>query len=129
MQCNWKTEVKDERERAGLSVSICEEALDKFGRSDDSLAGLISEHNISVRDFMLLSLVTDQDCFDIDQLARALGLDNETVLRSVSRLSAAELLCPDVDLPDRGLDERVCVSQAGRKLARRILETFSGDDA
>ena len=77
---------------------------------------------------MLLSLVTDQDCFDIDQLERALGLDNEAVRRSVSRLSAAELLCPDADLPDEDLDKRVCVSEAGKELARRIHRTISGDD-
>ena len=118
----------DERERAGLSTSICEEALNKFGDSDDSLAGVINEHGISVRDFMLLSLVSDQDCFDIDQLGRALGLDVDALLRSVARLSAAALLCRDYNLPDRGLDHRVCVSDAGKELTRRILKTISNID-
>lgn len=120
-------EVTVERERAGLAISICEEALSKFGQSDDSLAGIIREHDISVRDFMLLSLVTDQNCFDIDQLERALGLHNKAVLRSIGRLTAAELLCPYVDPSDRELDRRICASQAGKKLARRILSTISGD--
>ena len=128
-QCDWKTDVKDERERAGLSTSICEAALNQFGQSDDSLAGVIGEHDISVRDFMLLSLVCDQNCFDIDQLERALGLENDAVTRSVERLSAASLLCPDVDIPETSLDKRVCASEAGKKLARRILRTISDFDA
>lgn len=117
----------DERERAGQSISICEEALKKFGESDDSLAEVMHEHDISVRDFMLLSLVTDQDCFDIEQLGRALGLAKDEVKRSVARLSSAALLCPDPDIQDGTLDERVCASKAGKSFARRILAMISVD--
>lgn len=118
----------DERERGGLSHSICEEALNQFGNSEDSLAGVIQEFDISVRDFMLLSLVSDQNCFDIDQLERALGLENDAVMRSVDRLSAASLVGPDRDIPDCGLDHRVCASESGKKLARRILRTIRDND-
>ena len=128
MQYIWNTRVSDKRERAGQSISICEEALSKFEVSDDSLAGVFRRHDISVTDFMLLSLVADQDCLDIEQLARALGLEKDVVMRSVGRLSAATLLCSDPETPAGNVDERVCASSAGKTLARRILLTISGDD-
>ena len=43
-----------------LTRSICEEALDSFSQSDDSLADLIEDNHIEVRDFMVLSFVCDQ---------------------------------------------------------------------
>ena len=106
----WKTYVTDDRERAGLSISICEEALSKFGQSDDSLVGVIREHDISVRDFMLLSLVCDQECFEVEQLARALGLEIEEILRSILRLAAADMVCADPDLPSVKTEKRVCAT-------------------
>lgn len=105
----------------GLTTSICEEALSRFRSSDDSLAGIIAEQNISVRDFMLLSLVCDQTCFDLDQLARALGLKSADVHHSVERLTAARLLFGQDD-------QRVCVSDAGRELTRRILGTLENPE-
>jgi len=77
---------------------------------------------------MMLSLVCDQECFDVDQLTRALGLARDDVLLSVGRLSAAALLCPDQEMPHLGLDRRVCASKSGKKLADRILQTITGDD-
>ena len=117
----------DERYRIGLSKSICEEALYEFGRSDDSLAGMIEQYDIRVRDFMLLSLVCDQDCFELDQLGRALGLDRQEVENSASQLIAAGLLRKD-DEAAANRDERVCASDAGRRLSSRILRSISGDD-
>lgn len=128
MQYIWKTRVIDKRERASQSISICEEALYKFEVSDDSLAGVLRGHDISVRDFMLLSLVADQDCLEIEQLARALGLEKDVVMRSVRRLSAAALLCSDPETPAGHVDSRVCASCTGKTLARRILSTVSGDE-
>lgn len=127
MQYIWNTHVTDKRERASQSISICEEALYKFEVSDDSLAGVLRRHDISVRDFMLLSLVADQDCLEIEQLARALGLEKDVVMRSVRRLSAAALLCSDPETSTGHVDSRVCASSTGKTLARRILFTVSGD--
>jgi hypothetical protein len=128
MQYTWNTHVTDKRERASQSISICEEALYKFEVSDDSLAGVLRRHDISVRDFMLLSLVADQGCFEIEQLARALGLEKDAVKRCVRRLSAAALLGPDLEAPAGDVDSRVCASNMGKALARRILLTISGGD-
>lgn len=114
----------DDGTQAGLSRSICEEALNQFGQSDDSLAGVIGEHDISVRDFMLLSLVCDQNCLDTDQLGRALGLGNEEAFRSILRLSTAGMVRADPKLPPEKRDKRVCATDAGQELARRILNSI-----
>ena len=118
----------DKRERASQSISICEEALSKFEVSDDSLAGILRGQDISVRDFMLLSLVADQGCLDVEQLARALGLDEDVVKRCIRRLSAAALLCSDPETPAGNVDSRVCASSTGKTLAHRILSTIAGDE-
>jgi biotin operon repressor len=110
-----------ESNKDGLTRSICEEALDRFGESDDSLAGLIAQHSIGSRDFMLLSLVCDQDAFDVDQLSRALGLSRTKTSESIGRLTEAGLVKHNGAqyLMDDGAE--VTTTVAGRVLARRIL--------
>jgi len=106
----------------GLTRSICEEALNRFGESDDSLAGMIAQHSIGFRDFMLLSLVCDQDAFDVDQLSRALGLNREATGKSIERLADAGLVKHNgaQSLLEEGAE--VSTTVAGRVLARRILD-------
>ena len=116
----------DDRDRNSESISISESALNLFSLSDDSLAAIVKAHDISVRDFMLLSLVSDQDCFNFDQLARALGLTLKEVTRSVNRLSGAGLLRPDENAPAGDRNQRVCATEAGKRMSRRILESIAG---
>jgi hypothetical protein len=105
-----------------LTRSICEEALHRFGQSDDSLAGMVAQHSIGFRDFMLLSLVCDQEAFDVDQLSRALGLDRGKTNESIERLTDAGLVKHNgaPSLMADGAEVRATV--AGRVLARRILD-------
>lgn len=101
-----------------LTTSICEEALARFRESDDSLAGMIERHAIEVRDFMLLSLLCDQESFDVDQLERALGLGRESIDRCIARLGNAGL----VKHNGAGAEALVVrTTAAGRILAQRIL--------
>lgn len=118
----------DDQARTGLSSSICEEALKRFGQSDDSLANMIEGHNIAVRDFMLLSLVCDQNCFDVPQLRRALGLDELSIFRCIERLANAGLVKPDPSQPTQVRQARVCATPTGQALAKRILDSV-GEDA
>ena len=118
----------DDQARIGLSSSICEEALRRFGQSDDSLANMIEGHNIAVRDFMLLSLVCDQNCFDVPQLRRALGLDELSIFRCIERLANAGLVQRDESTPPQGRQARVCATPTGQALAQRILESV-GENA
>ena len=109
-------------ENQNLTRSICEEALSRFSESDDSLAGTIAQYSIGFRDFMMLSLVCDQDAFDVDQLSRALGLTREQTGSSIQRLTEAGLVKHNgaTSLMDDGAE--VCTTVSGRVLARRILD-------
>lgn len=105
-----------------LTRSICEEALIRFSDSDDSLAGMIEQFSIEVRDFMLLSLVCNQEAFDIDQLGRALGLSRKSTGNCISRLSDAGLVKHNGAASATADGAEVRTTVAGRVLARRILD-------
>ena len=107
-------------DNSDLTRSICEEALTRFSNSADSLAGVIEQYSITVRDFVLLSLVCDQGSFDLDQLGRAFGLTRESTGEAVVRLTAAGLL-----KQNGAEDARVQTTVAGRVLARRILDDIA----
>lgn len=111
-----------------LSRSICQDVLDEFSKSDDSLAQLVEEAQLELRDFMALSLVCDQSTMGVDQLVRALGLGRESVLGCIERLEQAGLIArgnaeyrhDGHERPGFGPD--VTATFRGRKLTRRILE-------
>ena len=102
-----------------LTTSICEAALSSFSASDDSLAGMIEQYAITVRDFMMLSLLCDQESFDLDQLERAVGLNRDELERSLTRLTNAGLIKHN-GVAAKVPEIRTTVS--GRVLARRILD-------
>ena len=103
-----------------LTTSICEEALARFSESDDSLTGMIERYAIKVRDFMLLSLLCDQESFGVDQLERALGLDRDSIDRCIGRVDEAGLVKHNG--AGNGTDSLVVqTTAAGRILAQRIL--------
>lgn len=93
--------------------------MSRFSESDDSLGGLIERHAIRVRDFMLLSLLCDQESFDIGQLERAMGLEPEVLEKSINRLAGAGFVKHNgvaSNIPE------VRTTAAGRILAQRILD-------
>jgi len=119
--------MSDKHLDANLSRSICEEAIEEFSKSDDSLAQLIADAHLDIRDFMALSLVCDQSTLSVDQLVRALGLSRESVLDCVERLEQVGLLArrgnvsghDGHDISGAGID--VSATAQGRRLTRRIL--------
>jgi len=112
-----KKEVPDD-----LTPSICEAALDRFSQSDDSLAGVIEQHNIEVRDFMVLSLICDQTELGIDQLSRALGLSTESVIDCIERMMSAGLLRYQSESSLLLTDHRVQSTDAGQLITQKILD-------
>jgi len=116
------SDLGNNRTRDDLTPSICEEALSRFSRSDDSLAGIIEQHDIDVRDFMLLSLVCDQGELSLEQLTRALGLDTESVAACIERLSNAGLLHVAVDVAALAMHSPVLATSAGQAFTRRVLD-------
>jgi hypothetical protein len=107
-----------------LTPSICEEALNRFSQSEDSLAGVIADHHIDVRDFMILSLICDQDEFSVDQLTRALGLGREAAVQCIETLMSAGLLRIGEDSSLLLADTRIQSTAAGRVFTRRILDNM-----
>ena len=106
-----------------LTPSICEAALDRFSQSDDSLAGVIEQHHIEVRDFMILSLICDQKALGIDQLARALGLTTEVVIDCIDRMTSAGLLRYHSASSLLLTDNRIQSTDAGQLIAQKILDS------
>jgi hypothetical protein len=116
------TQLASDTKNDDLTTSICEAALTRFSESDDSLAGMIAQYAIEVRDFMLLSLLCDQESFDLDQLERAIGLDRESINQSIGRLDDAGLLSHNGFDPGIVDLANVRTTVAGRVLAQRILD-------
>jgi DNA-binding MarR family transcriptional regulator len=106
-----------------LTRSICEAALESLSESDDSLAGLIEENHIDVRDFMVLSFVCDQNEMAIEQLSGTLGFSRSTVIACVERLQTAGLAGYQIIDDTAESSERVIPTAAGREVTDRILSS------
>ncbi len=102
------------------SKSICEAALEHYSTLDDSLAELIKQASIEVRDFMILSFVCDQGCMIIEQISRALGLGEESTQECVDRLIMARLVHYKRSDSETGDNLEVTPTSTGRRVARRI---------
>lgn len=109
------------RPPSDLTPSICEEALESFSKSDDSLAQLIEENHIEVRDFMILSFVCDQNELAVEQLMRVLGLSRTTVVNCIERLQAAGLVYYGQVGETAEASDRVSPTAPGRTITHRIL--------
>ena len=114
-----------DKKQEDLTTSICQAALRRFSESDDSLAGIIEQYEIKVRDFMLLSLLCDQESFDDDQLERALGLDRQSISHCIGRLDEAGLVKRNGFGSDGGRLAEVRTTAAGRVLAQRIFDCMN----
>ena len=113
--------MSESRRGDDLSQSICEAALERFRRTDDSLVGVLERNHIEVRDFMLLSFVCDQDGLSVEQIISALGISMHTVADCVERLIDAGLAYYS-DRDDGNDGATVVVpTAAGRTIARRVL--------
>jgi DNA-binding MarR family transcriptional regulator len=114
-----------DKKQEELTTSICQAALRSFSESDDSLAGIIEHYEIKVRDFMLLSLLCDQESFDDDQLERALGLDRQSISQCIGRLDHAGLVKRNGFGRDAGRLAEVRTTAAGRVLAQRVFDCMN----
>jgi len=73
-------------------ASIAGQSAEHFIAMDDSLAALLLNHGIRVRDFVLLSFLSDQGPMSILRLSRLVGIEPEKTLNSLKRLSTANLV-------------------------------------
>lgn len=74
------------------NASISSQSAEHFIANDDSLAQLLLNHNIKVRDFVLLSFLSDQGPMSVARLASIVGLEPDKTLQGLKRLSAANLV-------------------------------------
>jgi len=100
------------------SISGMSAAL--FVTKDDSLASLLLNHGIKVRDFILLSFLCDQGPMSILRLARVVGVEPEKTLRALRRLSSANLILLELAPPDDELESIARLTGRGKDIAGRI---------
>ena len=93
-----------------------------FITKDDSLASLLLNHGIKVRDFILLSFLSDQGSMSVARLARVAGIEPEGTLRGLKRLSAANLILREPTPRNHELDSIAKLTGRGEEIAGRITD-------
>lgn len=102
------------------SISGASAAL--FFANDDSLAALLLNHGIKVRDFILLSFLSDQGPMSVLRLARIVGIEPKMILRSLRRLSAANLVLREPVSTENKFESIARLTGRGEEIAGRISE-------
>ena len=87
---------------------------------DSSIAPLLVSHGIKVRDFILVSFLSDQGPMTLLQLARIVSIDPRDLLKSVKRLTAAGLVMRDLVSTDPNSESTVRLTSRGQDIAGRI---------
>lgn len=118
----WVLLVKKTNSSCELQPSISEEALERFCGPGGSLAELVENNGIEVRDFVILSFVCDQRGLAVEQLARVLGLDRNKVISCIHRLQSAGLVRYRQVGETREASDQVTSTPPGCAIARQILE-------
>ena len=93
-----------------------------FISKDDSLASLLLNHGIKVRDFILLSFLSDQGSMSVARLAHAAGIEPKQTLRGLKRLSAANLVMREPAAKNDALEAIARLTARGEEIAGRITE-------
>jgi len=91
-----------------------------FITKDDSLAALLLNHGIQVRDFILLSFLSDQGPMTVVRLARVVGIEPSQVFEGVRRLSSANLLVREPSPSGDENDSAARLTGRGEDIAARI---------
>ena len=104
------------------AASIAGFSAEHFVTKDDSLASLLLNRGVHVRDFIVLSFLSDQGPMSTSQLAHVVGIDPEKILLSSKRLSAAGLVLRGQIKPDSETELTVALTGRGQDIARRIIE-------
>lgn len=99
---------------AGLSAA-------HFIAIDDSLGSLLLNHGIKVRDFILLSFLSDQGPMSILRLSRVVGIEPKAALRSLRRLSSANLVLRSPALGAEKYESVARLTTRGEEVALKIV--------
>jgi DNA-binding MarR family transcriptional regulator len=104
------------------SDSISGRSVEHFITNDDTLASLLVNHGIRVRDFILLSFLSDQGPMSIERLSRVVGLEPTKTQQGLERLSAANLVLREPAPAKDKLNSIARLTTRGEDVARRIGE-------
>ena len=100
--------------------SISGRSAEHFITKDESLTSLLISHGIQVRDFIVLSFLSDQGPLSIARLSRTLGIEPRKIQRGLERLSAANLVIREPSSTDDKFDSIARLTSRGEDVARRV---------
>jgi predicted transcriptional regulator len=106
----------DDRDNDEDGISISSEASALVTSGNQSLAEVLAEWNMEVRDFIILSFVADQGPIASRNLARMIGIDLQMANQSVALLASAGFIEAD------GTLDRLRVTKTGERLAQEMLQ-------
>lgn len=108
-----------------IDDSIAGQSAAFFVAEDDSLAGLVLSHGIKIRDFILLSFLSDQGSMSIVRLARVVGIELMKADRGLERLAAAGLVTSAEASSEPDFERMVSLTSRGKDIAKRISDQLS----
>lgn len=106
---------KNDDSISGMSAGL-------FVTKDDSLSSLLLNHGIQVRDFILLSFLSDQGPMSIIRLSRVVGIEPKMTLSGLRRLSAANLVLREPASTGEKLESVARLTSRGEDIAGRISD-------
>ena len=93
-----------------------------FVTQDNTLASLLLNHGIEVRDFILLSFLSDLGPMSNIRLAREVGIEPKNVLKSLMRLAAAGLVLRDPCSANSEKEPLATLTGRGQDIAHRVRD-------
>ncbi len=87
---------------------------------DPSIARLFIAYGIEMREFILVSFLSDQGPLSVDQLARILGIEPRGLQKSVNRLVTAGLVIKEPVSPGQDVTSTIRLTSRGEEVASRI---------
>jgi len=108
---------KDSRKQ---DTSISGQSAEHYIAMDDSLASLLLNHGIKVRDFILLSFLSDQGPMSVSRLSRVVDIEPDAILNSLKRLSAVDLIVHEAESDAESHESIVKLTTRGEEIAEKI---------
>jgi DNA-binding MarR family transcriptional regulator len=110
----------DDTPRDNSDVSISGRSAALFVSNDESIARLLEQHGIKVRDFILMSFLADQGALSVERLARVVCIEPHDVLNSVKRLATAGLVVREFATNGSGRMSIVRLTGRGQDVANSV---------
>jgi DNA-binding MarR family transcriptional regulator len=100
--------------------SISERSAALYFADDPSIAQLLLSHGARVRDFIMMSFLSDRGPLTINEVARIMSIEPSNLLKSVRCLTAAGLVIRDQSSLDPNVALTIRLTSRGQDIANRI---------